>query len=91
MASPLDPQQQRLLEQLRQAGDQPDSFSELHAGGTSFPAAVIGELELDGYVFERVYQHGRLVGVRLLDTERVDRSLFPTRRRRPWRRAQPPT
>lgn len=90
MASPLDPQQQRLLEQLRQAGDQPASFSELHAGGTSFPAAVIGELELDGYVFERVYQHGRLVGVRLLDTERVDRS-FLARRRRSWRRTQPPT
>jgi len=89
MASPADPQQQRLLEQLRQAGDQPVSFSELRAAGISFPAAVIGELELDGYVVERVYQHGRLIGVRLLDTERADRSFPP--RWRPWRRAQPPT
>jgi len=91
MASPADPQQQRLLEQLRQAGDQPAAFSELHAAGISFPAAIIGELELDGYVFERVYRHGRLLGVRLLDQERVDGSLFPAWRRRPWRRAQPPT
>ncbi len=95
MASPADPQQQRLLEALRQAADQPVSFSELHAAGISF-TATIGELELDGYVFERVYQHGHLVGVRLLDKDRVDRSLFPPRRRRrrrrrPWRRAQPPT
>jgi hypothetical protein len=91
MASPADRQQQRLLEALHQAGDQPASFSELHAAGISFPAAVIGELELDGYVIERVYQHGHLLGVRLLDKERVDRSLFPPRPWRPWRRAQPPT
>jgi len=91
MASPADTQQQRLLEHLRQAGDQPVSFSELHAAGISFPAATIGELELDGYVVERVYQHGHLLGVRLLNPERADRSLFPPRRRRTWRRAQPPT
>lgn len=84
---PGDPQQQRLLEILRQADDQPVTFSELHAAGISFPAAVIGELELEGYVFERVYRRGRPCGVRL---ERVDRPLSPPRRLRPWRRTQPP-
>jgi hypothetical protein len=49
VASPDDPQQQRLLEILRQADDQPVIFSELHAAGITFPAAVIGELELAGY------------------------------------------
>ena len=62
---PLDAQQQRLLERLRKAGDQPVAFGELHAGGIDFQAAVVPELELNGYVIERVYDHGRLVGVRL--------------------------
>ena len=44
-----DAQQQRLLERLRQAGDQPVAFDELHAGGIDFPAAVVFELELNGY------------------------------------------
>jgi len=59
-----DVQQQRLLERLREAGEQPVGFAELHAGGIAFPAAVVSELELNGYVIERVYDHGRLVGVR---------------------------
>jgi hypothetical protein len=57
-----DAQQQRLLELLREAGEEPVAFAELHAGGISFPAAVISELELNGYPIERVYDHGRLVG-----------------------------
>jgi len=89
MTSPADPQQQRLLEQLRRAGDQPLAFSELRATGISFPAAVISELELDGYLVERVYAHDRLLGVRLREPERVTRSSLRPRRR-PWRRAQPP-
>jgi hypothetical protein len=64
-----DVQQQRLLERLREAGDQPVAFAELHAAGVDFPAAVISELELGGYVIARVYDRGRLVGVRLLDPE----------------------
>ena len=44
-----DAQQQRLLERLRQAGDQPVAFAELHADGIAFPAAVVSELELNGY------------------------------------------
>jgi hypothetical protein len=61
-----DAQQQRLLERLRQAGHQPVAFAELHGGGIDFPATVVGELELNGYAIERVYDHGRLAGARLL-------------------------
>ncbi len=64
-----DTPQQRLLERLRQAGEQPVAFAELHAGGIDFPAAVVSELELDGYAFERVYDHGWMVGVRLVGPE----------------------
>jgi len=67
-----DAQQHRLLELLRKAGNQPIGFAELHAGGISFPAAVVSELELNGYPTERVYDHGRLVGVRLLQPEPRD-------------------
>jgi hypothetical protein len=49
-----DNQQQRLLERLRQAGERPVDFAELHAGGIDFPAAVVCELELNGYTTERV-------------------------------------
>ncbi len=86
MASPVDTQQQRLLAELQRAGDQPVAFSELRAAGVSFPAAVISEVALDGYPVERVYQDGRLLGVRLLNPERVDRSSLRPRRRS-WRRA----
>jgi hypothetical protein len=79
-----DAQQQRLLERLRQAGDQPVAFADLHAGGIDFPAAVVSELELKGYVIERVYDHGRLVGVRLLHPEPPD-TPAAARRRRPQR------
>ncbi len=82
--TPPDAQQQRLLERLRQAGDQPVTFAELHANGIAFPAAVVSELELNGYVIERVYDHGRLVGVRLLQPEPPDTRAGP-RRRRPHR------
>jgi hypothetical protein len=79
-----DPQQQRLLKQLRDAGHQPVAFAELHAGGIAFPAAVVSELELNGYAIERVYDHGRLVGVRLLQPEPPDTPAAP-RWRRPHR------
>jgi hypothetical protein len=81
---PADPQQQRLLERLRQAGDQPVVFAELHADGIAFPAAVVSELELNGYLIERVYDHGRMVGVRLLRPEPPD-TRTAHRRRRPHR------
>jgi hypothetical protein len=77
-----DAQQQRLLERLRQAGDQPVAFAELRAGGIDFPAAVVSELELNGYVIERVYDDGRLIGVRLRHPEPRDTSAAPRRRRR---------
>lgn len=80
----LDAQQQRLLDRLRQAGDQPVAFAELHAAGITFPAAVIFELELNGYLFERVHHQGQLVGVRLLHPEPSDTSAPRRRRRGPW-------
>jgi hypothetical protein len=79
-----DAQQQRLLELLREAGEEPVAFAELHADGISFPAAVVTELELSGYPIERVYDHGRLVGVRLVDSEPRDTPDAYRRRRRPW-------
>ena len=62
-------QQLRMLARLRSAGQQPVTLDQLRAGGIDFPAVVIGELELNGYVIERVYEHGRQIGVRLLETE----------------------
>ena len=79
-----DPQQQRLLDRLRQAGDQPVAFADLHADGVAFPAAVVTELELNGYLIERVYDHGRMIGVRLLQPEPPDTNTAH-RRRRPHR------
>jgi hypothetical protein len=79
-----DAQQQRLLERLRQAGDQPVTFAELHTTGIDFPAAVVSELELNGYVIERVHDHGRLIGVRLRHPDPQDTPPRHRRRRRPW-------
>ena len=76
-------QQLRMLERLRLAGNQPVTLDELRAGGIHFPAVVIGELELHGYAIERVYEHGRLIGVRLLETQASDP---PSRWRYRWRR-----
>src|SRR2546423_668804 len=64
-----DTQEPRLLEGLRLAGGQAVAFAELHAGGIDFPAAVVSELELNGYAIERVYDHGRMIGVRLFGPE----------------------
>jgi hypothetical protein len=76
----VETQQLRLLERLRHAGEQPVTLEQLRAGGIDFPAVVIGELELNGYAIERVHDHGRMIGVRLLETEAPDP---PTSR---WRR-----
>jgi len=81
--APIETQQLRMLEQLRQAGTQPLTLDQLRAGGIDFPAVVIGELELNGYLIERVYEHGRLLGVRLLLIEAPDPPT--TRRRYRWR------
>jgi hypothetical protein len=79
-----DAQQQRLLERLRQAGDQPVAFAELHAGGIDFPAAVVPALELNAYIIERVNDDGRLIGVRLLHPEPPDIPAGLPRLRRSW-------
>ena len=55
-------QQLWMLERLRSADNQPVTLDQLRAGGIDFPAVVIGELELNGYVIERVYAHGRQIG-----------------------------
>jgi hypothetical protein len=78
-----DTQQQRLLERLRESGEQPVAFAELHAGGIEFPAAVVCELDLGGYAIERVYDQDRLVGVRLLEPEPLG-APAASRRRLPW-------
>jgi hypothetical protein len=76
-----DAQQQRLLARLREAGEQPVGFAELHAGGIDFPAAAVSELELGGFAIERVFDHGRMVGVRLLGPEPPE---APAAHRRRW-------
>ncbi len=48
------------------------SFAALRAAGLDSPAAVISELELNGYAIERVYEHGRLVGLRLIEPQDGD-------------------
>jgi pimeloyl-ACP methyl ester carboxylesterase len=78
-----DTQQRLVIEALRAGGGRPVSFSQLHAAGVSFPATVIGELELDGWAIERVVEQERLVGVRLGEPERPDR--LSSRPRRRWR------
>ena len=65
----VETQHRLALEQLRRAGEQPVSLAALRAAGLDAPAAVISELELSGHVIERVYEHGRLVGLRLIEPE----------------------
>jgi len=83
---PTETQQLRMLEQLRQAGTQPITLDQLRAAAIDFPAVVIGELELNGYVIERVHEHGKLLGVRLVESDAPDPPT--TRRRRRWRHKQ---
>ncbi|HUO71328.1 MAG TPA: hypothetical protein VMU39_11165 [Solirubrobacteraceae bacterium] len=80
-----DNQQQRMLERLRRAGEEPIALAELRANGIDFPAAVLSELELNGYTIERVRDHGRLIGVRLLEPQPPDTSPAPPRHRWTWR------
>ena len=68
--------------QLRQAGDEALPFAELHAAGITSPAAVVSELEPNGYVMQRVCEHDRLVGVRLPAPEPPVTSSAPR-----WRRS----
>ncbi|MGO9902349.1 MAG: hypothetical protein ACLP0J_22265 [Solirubrobacteraceae bacterium] len=75
-------QQLRMLERLRRAGKQPVTLDELRAG-IDFPAVVLSELEINGYVIERLLNRGRLIGVRLLETDTTDARV--SRWRRLWR------
>ena len=76
----VESQHRLALERLWSAGREPVSIAELRAAGLDFPAVVISELELNGYAIERVHEHGRLVGVRLVERERPGRAV----RRRHW-------
>jgi hypothetical protein len=80
-----DTQQQRVLERLRQASDQPVSFAELRAVGIDFPATVVSELQLNGCAIDRVYERGRLVGARLVNPEPPYTPAAHRRRLRLWR------
>ncbi|MGO9901742.1 MAG: hypothetical protein ACLP0J_19105 [Solirubrobacteraceae bacterium] len=77
-------QQLRMLERLRRAGQQPVTLDQLRAGGIDFPAVVLSELEINGYVIERLHKHGRLIGVRLPQTDALDAPASRWRQR--WRR-----
>ncbi|MGO9753635.1 MAG: hypothetical protein ACLP22_19420 [Solirubrobacteraceae bacterium] len=83
----VETQQLRMLERLRSAGEQQTTLSELRAAGIDFPAVVISELELNGYAIERVHKNGRLIGVRLLETDipEAPSSRWHRRRHRPSR------
>ncbi len=73
-----------MLERLRRAGKQPVTLDELRASGIDFPADVLSELEINGYVIERLHERGRLIGVRLLE---ADAAAAPASRwRQRWRR-----
>ena len=80
----VETQQLRMLERLRSAGEQPVTLGELRSGGIDFPAVVLSELELNGYVIDRVHEHGRLIGVRLLEADTPDAPALRWRQR--WRR-----
>jgi hypothetical protein len=56
-SAPTDAQQQQLLERLRQAGDDAPPFAALLAAGAHIPGRRRVELELNGYVVRRVYEH----------------------------------
>ncbi len=78
----VESQQVRMLARLRSAGTQPVTLGELRGGGIDFPAVVLSELEIKGYVIERVHQHGRLSGVRLIETDTPDAPASRWRQRR---------
>ena len=85
-----DSQQERMLARLRRAGQEPVALAELRAAGIDFPAIVVSELELNGYTIERVYDHRRLVGMRLLEPQPPDTP--PARHQSRWRtRSKPRT
>jgi hypothetical protein len=78
-----DTPQRRMLAQLHRADDQPVVFAELRASGIDFSAAVVSELQLNGYAIARAYERGRLVG--LLKPELPYTPTAHWRRLRLWR------
>ncbi len=47
---------------------EPMTLDQVRGGGIDFPAVVIGELELNGFVIERVHEQGKLLSARLVET-----------------------
>ena len=76
-----DAQQQRLLERLRTPATSRSLLASCMPAGLTFRPPSSAELELNGYAIERVYDHGRLVGVRMLHPEPPDTA--PHTRRTP--------
>ncbi len=74
-----------MLERLRRAGEKPLTLGDSRTGGVDFPAVVLSELELNGYLIERVHEHGRLIGVRVVETDVPAAPALRWRQR--WRRA----
>jgi hypothetical protein len=72
-----------MLERLRRTGQQPVTLDQLR-GGVDFPALVLSELEINGYVIERLHKHGRLIGKRLGETDTADANASRWRQR--WHR-----
>jgi hypothetical protein len=72
-----DSQQQR----LRRAGDEPVALAELRAG--ELPGRRSQRARGNGYTIERVHDHGRLVGVRLLEPRPPDANPATPRQRWP--------
>ena len=51
----VEAQQRRILERLRDAGEQRMTLAELRAAGVDFPVVVLSELEINGYQIDRVH------------------------------------
>ena len=73
----VETQHRVALEQLRGAGQQPVSLAALRAAGLDAPATVISELELNGYRIERVSEHGRVLGLRLIEPQQAATAAGP--------------
>jgi hypothetical protein len=80
----VETQQLRMLERLRRAGTHPVTLGELRTAGIDFPAVVLSELEIHGHAVDRVYTHGRLIGVRLHQTNAPDTPVSQWRQRWHW-------
>ena len=80
--TPTDAQQQQVLSTCAKPRTRRFRSPRCRPPGSHSPAAVVSELGLNGSVIQRIYEHGRLVGVRLLEPEPPVTSSTPR-----WRRS----